>query len=190
MSFCKYNNCNNYISNNNLICDNHIKLLNIYEKPIDCPICLKTLTDEFPLFPCAHWTCKTCILNSSNHNCPFCRQPIYLTLEESNIINTNITRLNKASEIQQIEDDRLLAEQLNNESDNENDYEEYHLSNFMNGIIFGETGRYSITEMYNDIHDYQYNTNIPNVDNSIMNIIASMIRRTSTDETDEDDYLD
>ena len=154
MSFCKYNNCNKYISNiNNLICNDHIKLLNIYEKPTECPICLQTLTDEFPVFPCAHWVCKSCILNSSNHNCPFCRQQIYLTLEESDIINTNITRINKASEIQQIEDDRLLAEQLNNESyddddvdDDDDDDEEFHrqlLYNFMNGVIYGGLGRYS-----------------------------------------------
>ena len=188
MSYCKYNNCINYITNkNNLICDDHIKLLNIYEKPTECPICLQTLTDEFPVFPCAHWICKSCILNSSNHNCPFCRQQIYLTLEESDIINTNITRINKASEIQQIEDDRLLAEQLNNESydddyvddeeyiDNE-EYDQQLLYNFMNGVIFGGLGRYSITEMYDDYH------NTP-----------SMNRRNSNDETaetDEDDYLD
>ena len=170
MSYCKYNNCNNYISNdvnNNLICDDHIKLLNIYEKPTECPICLQTLTDEFPVFPCAHWVCKSCILNSSNHNCPFCRQQIYLTLEESNIINTNINRINKASEIQQIEDDRLLAEQLNNESDDDVlDNEQYYqhlLSNFMNGVIFGGL------DIYNNM---------------------SMNRRNSNDDTDEDDYLD
>ena len=168
MSYCKYNNCINYITNkNNLICDDHIKLLNIYEKPPECPICLQTLTDEFPVFPCAHWVCKSCILNSSNHNCPFCRQQIYLTLEESNIINTNINRINKASEIQQIEDDRLLAEQLNNESDDDVvDNEQYYqhlLSNFMNGVIFGGL------DIYNNM---------------------SMNRRNSNDDTDEDDYLD
>ena len=178
MSYCKHNNCNNNV-NNNLICDDHIKLLNIYEKPPECPICLQTLTDEFPVFPCAHWVCKSCILNSSKHNCPFCRQRIYLTLEESNIINININRINKASEIQQIEDDRLLAEQLNNERDDDVDDEEYHhylLSNFTNGVLLGG----------ND----QFNTNISN----IMSIIARMNRRNSNDETDEtddeDDYLD
>ena len=183
MSHCKYNDCNNDV-NNNLICDDHIKLLNIYEKPPECPICLQTLTDEFPVFPCAHWVCKSCILNSSNHNCPFCRQQIYLTLEESNMINTNINRINKASEIQQIEDDRLLAEQLNNESDEDDDvYDDEHnhqlLSNFMNGVIFGELSRRSITEMYD---------NIPNI---AVSIIASMNRidETDDDETDDDDLL-
>ena len=183
MSHCKYNDCNNDV-NNNLICDDHIKLLNIYEKPQECPICLQTLTDEFPVFPCAHWVCKSCILNSSNHNCPFCRQQIYLTLEESDIINTNITRINKASEIQQIEDDRLLAEQLNNESDDDDDVddEEFHrqlLYNFMNGVIFGGISRRSITEMYD---------NIPNI---AVSIIASMNRidENDDDETDDDDLL-
>ncbi|KAM3144019.1 hypothetical protein pb186bvf_003783 [Paramecium bursaria] len=50
---------------------------------LDCPICLQTLLHPVTLV-CGHSFCEPCLRNKFfsqyHHNCPLCRQPIYISL--------------------------------------------------------------------------------------------------------------
>jgi len=127
---CKYLSCKKIV-NNNICCDEHQKIINTYEKPDECPICLEPFEKEnekksiyVPLIPCYHWICKDCIIKSGKNECPICRQSVELTKTEEKKLITKANKIKKEKDRLQLEEDRRIAEQIQREINREMNREE------------------------------------------------------------------
>ncbi len=115
---CKYPNCRKMVTyseeeiQTEYCCSQHVGKCDTYEKPDECPICCSEFTEGVPLFPCCHWICKKCVIQSGKEDCPVCRQPVILAkVEEKQLLRVK-KQLDKDKMQQQMEEDRRLAQEI------------------------------------------------------------------------------
>lgn len=125
---CKYPNCRKMVTNflnqesHKYCCEQHESCINMYEKPTECPICVEDFIEEIPVFPCCHWVCKNCVIQSGKQECPVCRKLVFLNKTEEKEINKVIKKNKKEKEEQQIQEDRQLAHQISQQLTQEQQY--------------------------------------------------------------------
>jgi hypothetical protein len=100
-----------------IFCEKHLKMVQTYEKPNECLICVEEFdkTNCMPLFPCCHWVCKNCVILSGKKECPVCRQPVILNKLEQNRCLKVHEKMIREKEQQQLNEDRRFAENLQRE---------------------------------------------------------------------------
>lgn len=120
---CKYPSCRKFVTNLSttdisqmqLCCSIHEEKCITFPKPDECPICTEPFKLNIPLFPCYHWICVNCVIESGKQECPICRQFVLLGDDDIKKINKREKEMKKEKERIQLEEDRKLAEQLQRE---------------------------------------------------------------------------
>lgn len=93
---------------NSHYCGIHMNV-NKFEKPKDCPICMKSIENIIKPLSCGHWVHKHCVLRWKDR-CPICRKKIKLTDRERNILNSNnLSNLNSVGNI-------VITVEINNQN--------------------------------------------------------------------------
>jgi len=123
---CKYSigskRCSKRSVQNRLYCSQHIKISRL-EKPDECPVCMDHFKKETKhLRPCGHWVCIECIINSGKSECPLCRQKVYLSKSQRNILTRNRHRQEVKAEEEMF--DMLVEEYGENGVEEEYEMEE------------------------------------------------------------------
>ena len=84
---CKFVGCVNHVDTHVYSCEQHLPVLNMLEKPDDCPICFDSMTNVKVPLSCGHWVHRECQIKHKN-TCCICRQPIILTEKEKYMLRT------------------------------------------------------------------------------------------------------
>jgi hypothetical protein len=134
------------------------------EKPLECIICLESISTQKRALECGHWIHKRCIIKSAKAECPLCRTPLHLGLRARQQINKLATL--RARE--QFEDEeRELIEEYRSEIFNPQIQEYIH--NII-GYLLEDNDNINIVDVMDAIFtDYSDNINIVDVIDAILN---------------------
>jgi hypothetical protein len=132
---CKHPQCKKMISINEdkiqkitPLCTEHQKMVDKYEKPNECLICVEEFDklNYLPLFPCCHWICKNCVIKTGKKECPVCRQPVILSSVDDKKCKKVLEKIMHEKQQQQLTEDRRIAENLQRQIMNEVNHLQQH----------------------------------------------------------------
>lgn len=109
---CKYPKCRKRCATEDICCKEHSKVLTVFEKPEECPICLEKFSSEIPLIPCNHWICQECVIKTGKNECPVCRTIVDFDGQNKKKMEKSMKKRDKELKEEQENNDREFARTL------------------------------------------------------------------------------